>query len=683
MQFLNCGRLLLMLPPFLILSLDMKSLASRNIVPSMGTPDFHLESLRGIVEGPLAGWNAVFYLDPSLEAHVWEYVRGLLVGRNASHVLVDLGSDGALWSEEQPLELLRGAFMVHVVVFQNDPRPFFEAVSLQWNPQYLLFFSVSNETKSNLLLEDTFKGIERLLLVEKTYLASSTSKLAPGMFTSFPFEERKIKPIGSWSNRKFVSREDLFVDRFESFRGYEFQLGTWLDDYPYLYQSKTKPEGYGDGLEVEMLDAMANVLDYKYNLTKESPDMMWGAFENGSWNGMLGMVHRKEKNFTVNYFVITGERIDAFDATVSYWMEGFGISLMSPPPLPKWRGAYYPFTSYMWFYLAVTFVIVLIIMSIQVHGQRVTDWIQVCEYMTKYRFTHTHTHDILQPEPFLRDVGSTWPYLLRAMFNNSIPRLPKAQWQRLFVGSWWLYCFIVTTAYTANLIAFLTIPVFPARIQTVQQLAESDYRYDPEAVCLETGLAVISGYTFALNNRKYCYRPWVFMFDYGEFVPGALKTSKDPYYRALGDKLDLFQNYNNSVFPMLDGTYAYIESFSYNRILVYVEYEVENSYMLREQLYPGHLCWYFQKNTAWKYKFDHGIRRLVESGLIAHWIKVKTEDFLGRDFDRKQKLRAKEREKEALSLDHLQGVFFILAVSWAAGLLVFAGEVLRHRFELD
>nr|XP_027207752.1 ionotropic receptor 21a-like [Penaeus vannamei] len=520
--------------------------------------------------------------------------------------------------------------MVHVVVFQNDPRPFFEAVSLQWNPQYLLFFSASNVTKNNLLLEDTFKGIERLLLVEKTYLTSSASRPVSGMFTSFPFEERKIKSIGIWSNTKFASKEDLFVDRFESFRGYEFQLGTWLDDYPYLYQSKTKPEGYGDGLEVEMLDAMARVLDYKYNLTKESPDMMWGAFENGSWNGMLGMVHRKEKNFTVNYFVITGERVDAFDASVSYWMEGFGMSLMSPPPLPKWRGAYYSFTPFVWLSLAVTFVLVLIIISIQ---------------------------DMLQPEPFLGGVGSTWPYLLRAMFNNSIPRLPKAHWQRLFVGSWWLYCFILTTAYTANLIAFLTIPVFPGRIQTVQQLAESDYRLTLFlSLCLYVCLL---------------------------FVPGALKTSKDPHYRALGDKMDLFQNYNDSVFPMLDGTYAYIESFSYNRILVYVEYKVENSYMLREQLYPGHLCWYFQKNTAWKYKFDHGIRRLVESGLIAHWIKVKTEDFLGRDFERKQQLRAKERENQALSLEHLQGVFFILAMSWAAGGLVFAGEVLRHRCDLD
>ena len=46
--------------------------------------------------------------------------------------------------------------------------------------------------------------------------------------------------------------------------------------------------------------------------------------------------------------------------------------------------------------------------------------------------------------------------------------------------------------------------------------------------------------------------------------------------------------------------------------------------MLREQIYPSHLCWYFRKNTAWKYKFDIGLQRLVEAGLIVHWIQVLT-----------------------------------------------------------
>lgn len=50
--------------------------------------------------------------------------------------------------------------------------------------------------------------------------------------------------------------------------------------------------------------------------------------------------------------------------------------------------------------------------------------------------------------------------------------------------------------------------------------------------------------------------------------------------------------------------------------------QMRNTYLLREQLYPGHLCWYFQKNTPWKYKFDEGIQRLVEAGLIVYWIKV-------------------------------------------------------------
>ncbi|MPC72054.1 hypothetical protein E2C01_066347 [Portunus trituberculatus] len=111
------------------------------------------------------------------------------------------------------------------------------------------------------------------------------------------------------------------------------------------------------------------------------------------------------------------------------------------------------------------------------------------------------------------------------------------------------------------------------------------------------------------------------MFDYGEFVPGALRSSKDPHYRSLGKKLDLYPTYDEAIYAVVNGTHAYIESFSYNRILLFDTYKMRNTFLLQEQLYPGHLCWYFQKNTAWKYKFDWGIQRLVEAGLIAHWIK--------------------------------------------------------------
>lgn len=70
----------------------------------------------------------------------------------------------------------------------------------------------------------------------------------------------------------------------------------------------------------------------------------------------------------------------------------------------------------------------------------------------------------------------TWLFALRPLLGHTLPRLPKAQGKRLFVAAWWLGCFILTSAYTANLIAFLTIPAYPERLQTVEQLARSPYR---------------------------------------------------------------------------------------------------------------------------------------------------------------------------------------------------------------
>ncbi|XP_047499539.1 ionotropic receptor 21a-like [Penaeus chinensis] len=610
----------------LLIHANPPSPATRLTNPSTS---LHLQTLQELLHGPLYGWKTVLYFDPSLGVEVLDRLFKLLAFRTSGHVLVNLEHDGAQWSQNQTSAVLRGGHMVHVVVFQEDFRPFFDSVSLQWNPKYLLLFPFSKIDVRKVLQYEGFKGPGKSVLLGSNEKTNKMKARHIKVYTYFPFaREKPIRLLGLWNPETFPSFESIFVDRFPSFEGYNFWLGTWFDDYPYLHQSKTGPEGEGDGVEVEMLDAMARRLNYTYHLTIEPPDLNWGDFENGSWTGMLGMVHSKDKNFTVNYFGYTNERIEAFDHSVSYWNEGFGLALLRPPPLPKWRSVYYPFTFEVWASVSATFVLTVIVMLIQ---------------------------DMLQPKPFLGGVGSTWPFLLRAMFNNSIPRLPKAQWQRLFVGSWWLYCFIVTTAYTANLIAFLTIPVFPARIQTVQQLAESDYRYDPEATCLETGVS---------------------MYDYGEFVPGALRTSKDPHYRTLGERLDLYSTDDESMYPVLNGTHAYIESYSYSVVYIFDRYKVKNAYMLREQLYPGHLCWYFQKNTAWKYKFDEAIQRLVESGLIEYWLKIKTEDFLGTDYERKEKLSAEERTNTALSLEHVQGVFFLLLIGWAVSFLTFLAEFL-------
>ena len=86
------------------------------------------------------------------------------------------------------------------------------------------------------------------------------------------------------------------------------------------------------------------------------------------------------------------------------------------------------------------------------------------------------TQDIAQTKTTLKNGDLVWLYVLRPMLSHSLPRLPVTHSQRVFVAAWWLTSLTLTTAYTANLIAFLTIPLYPKKLQTVEELAESSYR---------------------------------------------------------------------------------------------------------------------------------------------------------------------------------------------------------------
>ncbi|MPC71922.1 Glutamate receptor ionotropic, delta-1 [Portunus trituberculatus] len=273
-----------------------------SLLPESQKPDTQLalQTLEEVVTGPLAGRSLVLYLDPALGPQILQTIVALFT---LPVILVNLGSEGELWSQEQPLAVLRAEYLIHMAVFISDPRPFFHSVigtDNRWKPKYFLMFSVSKDPHGKVVKAD-----------------------------------------------------------------YRFLLGTWFDDYPYLHQAKDKPEGEGDGVEVEILNALSSQLNFSFDLTTEPPDQLWGDFENGSWTGMLGMVYQGGKNFTVNYFGYTNKRIEDFDASVSYWMEGFGLALLKPKPLPKWRSVYYPFTPVVWASMAFSFSLATTIFYLQ------------------------------------------------------------------------------------------------------------------------------------------------------------------------------------------------------------------------------------------------------------------------------------------------------------------------------
>ncbi|XP_068237501.1 glutamate receptor-like [Palaemon carinicauda] len=318
----------------------------------------------------------------------------------------------------------------------------------------------------------------------------------------------------------------------------------------------------------------------------------------------------------INFSANTPERYRDFDLTVAYHFEGFGLVLEVPRPLPRWQNLLLPFTSLVWIIVVVSFIVT-----------------SAVYYLLYYQFDKSLVENI-----FL---------ITQDLMNDTSGDAPTPWKIRNFLLMWWIFSWIIQLCWICNLIAVLTIPIFPKKIQTKEELAKSKYR-----LC---------------------------MLDYGEFVPEALRTSTESTLATLGSKLDLVPlrmdwkefGHEGCVELVVAGTHAQTETYSYIK-MVYVRLgHAARTYMLRDELYPSYLSFRLRKHTAWKHKFDYGIQRLYETGLVQLWLRRAMDEFAGKS--------AQETSSEGqapLTLEHLQGSFLILSVGLFVSLLIMAGEVL-------
>lgn len=127
----------------------------------------------------------------------------------------------------------------------------------------------------------------------------------------------------------------LFPDSNRGFCGKTLHLATDIDDYPLVFQNT---DGKVDGLSVRIIATLSDWLNFTYTTTEMAPDFLFGEYENGSWSGLLELVHSGQKDLTINYFVLALDLIamEYFDPSIPYHWEGIGFALKMPDPSPAW-----------------------------------------------------------------------------------------------------------------------------------------------------------------------------------------------------------------------------------------------------------------------------------------------------------------------------------------------------------
>ncbi|GFR13902.1 lig_chan-Glu_bd domain-containing protein [Trichonephila clavata] len=192
------------------------------------------------------------------------------------------------------------------------------------------------------------------------------------------------------------------------------------------------------GVEASVIEFLSSALGFKYRIFV-TDDREWGRFtENGTWTGVVGMVHDNETDLGFGYMTVTTNRSEAVDF-IPYSIEEYTFATNFPPVMSKAGSYAQPFQWQVWMilFLLATFmpIIFKVLMSKKVSLQRLAFEMIGCFVYKPFCIPLTRTRD------------------------------------RFLLGSWFVFVVLISSGYAAVLLSYLSVPLRDRGIRTIKQLA--------------------------------------------------------------------------------------------------------------------------------------------------------------------------------------------------------------------
>ena len=225
-----------------------------------------------------------------------------------------------------------------VLVLDNFPSEFLNYIDVQkvlWRPKTILIIWTSKLPFDTRIVSSP--GIKRSPRL--TIMIKDKEKQIYDIYISKPYFERKIDfhhihLINQWNSVVFQEYKVLFPNRFKDFEKATLPLFGWCTDFPDYY---IDPVTLSDcvGVYINLAKAASRQLNFLFTMENNPKGYSWGVrYKNGSYDGILGAVQRREVDFSINPFFRSIGRITDFQATT--WVEhgGFGFGLRIPTKIP-------------------------------------------------------------------------------------------------------------------------------------------------------------------------------------------------------------------------------------------------------------------------------------------------------------------------------------------------------------
>uniref|UniRef100_A0A6A7FPU6 Glutamate receptor ionotropic, kainate 5-like n=1 Tax=Hirondellea gigas TaxID=1518452 RepID=A0A6A7FPU6_9CRUS len=552
---------------------------------------------------------------------------------------------------------------------------------------YVLFCSlqVADQLYTHISRSDWFLGIRRYVLwyggqptlapdiaslpglmaaFDIAYLVSNDKAAGFTVLATCPFCDSgnaAVVTMGKWQpDVGLTPGKDFFPPLYDNFKNHQFRAVT-LDFSPFIdfvNNGHGKPLTEVVGVDILIMDTMAQVLNFTYQVYQPA-DGQWGyQLPNKSWTGVIGTVQRYEADFSMD-ILITGDRDESVDFTIGFHPEPLTFVTTKPSPLPQWLSLVRPFEWLVWCLLAASLLVATPIMWILQYGATKAAAPSLDSRTGQQAVAATELPDKSRVgdagSPFL-DAGDT----IFRIFLRQSAELSHPSSVQIFSGFWILFSFVLTISYVCNLTAFMTVPALSPTLNSLEELISSDFSWG-----------------------VYSYKAA----DYQLF-----KSSKAPLYQTVFKSLKFCPTTKECLQWALDKQYAYITWLTLARDSMARHFTDRHGdtglHIARDVFFPGEFGFTLQKNSALKAPFDGVIRKLLEGGFVKKWLtqfiesnkkkgKQKSLDAAleAAGGDPKNLASAEEANKK-LTTYHLQGVFIIYGLGLVMATFTFAVEYL-------
>ncbi|XP_025765798.1 glutamate receptor ionotropic, delta-1 isoform X2 [Oreochromis niloticus] len=271
---------------------------------------------------------------------------------------------------------------------------------------------------------------------------------------------KDIKRLATWDSVHGLNGS-LKESRIENgMQGVTVKVVTLLED-PFVMVAENilgQPKRY-KGFSIDVLDALAKILGFKYEIYQVADSKYGSRLPNGSWNGMIGDLINKRADLAVSAITITPERENVVDFSKRYLDYSVGILLRKPEEKINIFSLFAPFDLAVWACIAAAIPVVGVLIFL----------------LNRLQALRSSSQNAPPGQPANGAGSGTLHSAIWIVYGAFVQQggdgVVGSVALRIVMGSWWLFTLIVCSSYTANLAAYLTVSRMDHAIRSFQDLA--------------------------------------------------------------------------------------------------------------------------------------------------------------------------------------------------------------------